>query len=177
MGGRNCRNVAGNMRSEEAKIGGITPAVLTFSGRWESCAPCTCDPTILLPYCIGIRLSARSTKRINTMHASMIIPTSNKLPIPSSPATTSLPTLMMAEGMPATIPAKIINEVPFPTPLSDIRSPIHMTNIEPVATVTAVKRRNPIPPPGTTGTPAGDIICSKPMLIPNPWKNASASVA
>ncbi len=35
LSGTNCARVAGNIRMDDAKIGGITPAVLTFSGKNE----------------------------------------------------------------------------------------------------------------------------------------------
>ena len=37
--------VAGNMIIDEAKIGGITPAMLIFRGRCDVCAPKVCRPT------------------------------------------------------------------------------------------------------------------------------------
>ena len=45
-------------------------------------------------------------------------------------------------GRPATIPAKIINEIPFPNPRSVICSPSHMRNIVPVTNVTTVVNLN-----------------------------------
>jgi hypothetical protein len=42
--------VAGNMMMEEAKIGGMTPAVLIFSGRWVLCPPYIRRPTTRLAY-------------------------------------------------------------------------------------------------------------------------------
>ena len=48
-----------------------------------------------------------------------------------------------ADGKLATIPAKIINEIPFPTPLEVICSPNHIKNIVPPTKVTTVvKRKN-----------------------------------
>ena len=55
---------AGNIRIDEAKIGGITPAVLTLSGRWVVCPPYIFRPTTRLAYCTGIRRWARSKKMI-----------------------------------------------------------------------------------------------------------------
>jgi hypothetical protein len=31
--------VAGNMMMDDAKMGGITPAVFTFKGKWVDCPP------------------------------------------------------------------------------------------------------------------------------------------
>jgi hypothetical protein len=50
------RIVAGKMRSEDAKIGGITPAVFVLSGRCEDWPPNTFLPTTLLGYWTGIFL-------------------------------------------------------------------------------------------------------------------------
>ena len=44
----------------------------------------------------------------------------------------------IAEGKPATIPAKIIIEIPLPIPRSVICSPNHIRNIVPVTRVTTV---------------------------------------
>ena len=40
--------VTGNSSSAEAKIAGITPAVLIFSGRWDDSPPYILFPTCLL---------------------------------------------------------------------------------------------------------------------------------
>ena len=48
--------VAGNMRIDEANIGGITPAVLTFSGKWVDCPPNIFLPTTRFAYCTGMLL-------------------------------------------------------------------------------------------------------------------------
>jgi hypothetical protein len=53
--------VAGNMRMEEAKIGGMTPEVLSFKGRCVLCPPYILLPMIRLAYWTGIRRWAVST--------------------------------------------------------------------------------------------------------------------
>jgi hypothetical protein len=45
-----------------------------------------------------------------------------------------------AEGMAATIPAKMIREIPFPIPRSVICSPNHMMKAVPATRVITVKR-------------------------------------
>src|SRR5260363_219663 len=40
--------VAGNKIIDDAKIGGITPAIFNFNGRWEDCSPYIFFPTCLL---------------------------------------------------------------------------------------------------------------------------------
>ena len=54
--------VAGNMIIEEAKIGGITPDVFIFKGRWVLWPPYILRPTTRLAYCTGIRRCPRSMK-------------------------------------------------------------------------------------------------------------------
>ena len=51
----------------------------------------------------------------------------------------------IAEGRPATIPAKIIIEIPFPTPRSVICSPSQIKNMVPVTNVTTPVMKNPNP--------------------------------
>ena len=47
---------------ELAKIGGITPEVLIFSGMWVESPPNMRLPTWRFGYCTGMRRCARSTK-------------------------------------------------------------------------------------------------------------------
>jgi hypothetical protein len=51
----------GRYSSEDAKITGMTPAWLTFSGRYVEVPPYIRRPTIRLAYCTGIRRCACST--------------------------------------------------------------------------------------------------------------------
>ena len=60
----------------------------------------------------------------------------------SSPACINLTVLIMALGNRATIPAKIMSDIPFPIPLSVICSPNHMIKAVPdvrVIIVTSLK--------------------------------------
>src|SRR3989454_1663612 len=57
--------VAENAMIDEAKIGGITPAVLILSGRCVLCPPNTRRPTTRLAYCTGID---RKSTRLNSSH-------------------------------------------------------------------------------------------------------------
>ena len=61
----NCRTVSGISSSDEAKIGGMTPAVLSLSGRWlRSC--CIMPRAVWrLGYWIRTRRWARSMKQMN----------------------------------------------------------------------------------------------------------------
>ena len=54
----------------------------------------------------------------------------------------------MAEGVFATMPAKMMSEMPLPMPREVICSPSHIRNmVPPVSVMTAVKRKNQ---PGST---------------------------
>ena len=72
-------------------------------------------------------------------------------------------------GNRATIPAKMMRDIPFPIPLSVICSPSHMRNAVPEVNVSTVMRRNAQPGWYTT-----DAACptpptfSIPTAIPNP---------
>ena len=61
--------VAGSSSSEEAKIGGITPEVLIFSGRNEVSPPNMRLPTWRLGYCTSSRRCARSMNTMDTITA------------------------------------------------------------------------------------------------------------
>jgi len=61
----------------------------------------------------------------------------------------------MASGMRATIPAKMMREMPFPTPRSVICSPIHMMKAVPAAREMTVSSRKPQPGFATTMRPVG----------------------
>ena len=68
----------------------------------------------------------------------------------------------MAEGKRATMPAKMINEIPLPMPRSVICSPSHMIKAVPAVKVMTVMIRKG--QPGIIATP----IFSSPTLIPKP---------
>ena len=86
-----------------------------------------------------------------------------------SPEPTSLNVLITAEGSPATMPEKMMREIPFPIPRSVICSPSHIRNAVPAVRVMTASSRNPQPPMGTTMAPPGLAILSRPIAIPNPW--------
>ena len=77
----------------------------------------------------------------------------------------------IACGKPATMPAKMIIEMPLPMPRSVICSPSHMRNIVPVVRVRTVTRRNTRP--GSTTRPGWD---SRAIEIPSAWKSDSTTV-
>ena len=52
---------------------------------------------------------------------------------------------MTARGSCATIPAKMMSDIPLPMPRSVICSPSHMMNVVPAVSVSTVIRRKPQP--------------------------------
>ena len=160
--------VAGNIIIDDAKIGGITPAVFTFKGRWVLCPPYTFRPTTLLAYWTGIRLWDRSIKQINPITATIITKRNITRARCISPVRIRLNVSIMAEGILATMPAKIIREIPLPTPLSVICSPSHIRNTVPDIKVRALKSRKGQPGSATTGAPPGAVRLSRVMAIPSP---------
>ncbi len=88
--------------------------------------------------------------------------------IPISPVRIRRTLPLIAVGRRATIPAKMIKEIPLPIPRSVICSPSHMMKAVPAVRVIMVMRRKDQPGSRTTASPAGPLIRSRPTLIPNP---------
>ena len=76
---------------------------------------------------------------------------------------------MMAWGMRATMPAKMISEMPLPMPFSVIFSPSHMMKAVPAVRVMTVSRRKPQPftSSGTTLS-LPDFTLSRYRAMPKP---------
>ena len=66
LSGEKLEIVFGNKSSEEAKIAGITPEILTFIGKYDDCPPKTLLPTCLLGYWTKSLLCPLSMKTITT---------------------------------------------------------------------------------------------------------------
>ena len=77
---------------------------------------------------------------------------------------------MIAPGMPTTIPAKIINEIPFPIPRSLICSPTHIKNAVPAVRVMTVSARKAqgLKVEITIGCPPGAAMLSSPTAMAKP---------
>ena len=75
----------------------------------------------------------------------------------------------IARGKPAAMPAKMISDMPLPSPRSVICSPSHIRNIVPVTSVTAETRRNVMP--GSSTRPG---LRLQRRRDANAWKNDSA---
>ena len=87
------------------------------------------------------------------------------------PVRISSPMPPMAVGRPATMPAKMMIEMPLPRPRSVICSPSHIRNMVPVTSDTTVMKRNP--GPGSSTSPG---CASSATAMPTAWKVASATV-
>ena len=130
---------------EEAKITGMTPAVLTRSGRCVVCPPYMRRPTMRLAYWTGIRRWPRSTNTIAATTAAIATSSSSAASRLSSPRWIIWKVSSTARGKPTTIPAKMIRLIPLPTPRSVICSPSHMMKAVPVVSVSTVISRKPQP--------------------------------
>ena len=108
--------VIGSSRMELAKIGGITPAVLTLSGRWVCSPPNMRRPTCRLGYCTTMRRCARSMKTMKPMTATAMMKSAISTTADSAPVRPSSSVLASAPGSSATMPAKMMSEMPLPTP-------------------------------------------------------------
>ena len=85
---------------------------------------------------------------------------------------------MMAEGSRATMPAKMISEMPLPMPRSVIISPSHMMKAVPRVRVSTVISRKAQPGCRTTGMdPPPPVMDSRPTAIPRPWTAAMTTRA
>ncbi len=67
------------------------------------------------------------------------------------------------------MPAKMMSEMPLPTPRSLICSPSHMMKAQPVVSVRMVSIRKPQPGEGTSGAPPGVVVFSRKIAMPLDW--------
>ena len=154
--------VVGSKSNDEAKIGGMTPAVLIFSGKNER-SPIEMPPpaTCRFGYWITSRRSERSMKTTNTITASSTRPITRMAKPLMSPLWTSAKLWKSTRGNSATMPAKMISDTPLPTPRAVTCSPNHIRNIVPPVSVMTVDARKKTP--GFVTTPALDC---RPMAMP-----------
>ena len=139
-------SVWGSDSSDDAKITGMTPPALTFSGRCVDCPPIIRRPTTRRAYWTGILRSPRSTKTMNpttTIIATTITTATMTFHWPVTK--TFSYTFWTAPGRPTTMPAKMIRDMPLPMPRSVICSPSHMMNAVPVVRVRIIISRKPHP--------------------------------
>ena len=153
--------VAGSSSSDEAKIGGMTPAVLSFSGRCEVSPWNMRLPTWRFGYWISSRRCARSKNTIRPMTATANTMMARMMPVEMAPVRPSSSVWLMAPGSPATMPEKMISEMPLPMPRAVICSPSHIRNmVPPTSVITVEMRKNtpgsatmPLPPSSPTAMP------------------------
>ena len=131
--------VVGNNNSEEAKIGGMTPEVLSLSGRCEDWPSNIRLPTWRFGYWISKRRCARSMNTMKAMTATTITSTMIMSPVESAPCRPSSSVPATAEGSCATMPEMMISEVPLPMPRWVICSPSHIRNMVPPVSVITVE--------------------------------------
>ena len=139
---RNCATVIGSSSSDEAKIGGMTPEALSFSGRCEASPWNMRLPICRLGYWISRRRCARSMKTMaatTRQHQRQQQRAAAARTARPGAASSSRPT--MALGRPATMPAMMMSDVPLPTPRAVICSPSHIRNMVPPTSVTTVVMR------------------------------------
>ena len=82
----------------------------------------------------------------------------------------------IAEGRRTTIPAKMMSEIPLPTPLSVICSPSHMMKIVPVVRVRTVRSTKLKPPWGIRCAPPGVVCFSSHSAMPVAWMKERSTV-
>jgi hypothetical protein len=114
------------------------------------------------PFSMNTTTPVTSTTTANTMIAAKTV---------IAPVRTSSSVPPIAAGSPATIPAKMIMEMPLPMPRSVICSPSHMRKSVPVVSVITVVMRNM--KPGSSTSPCCDSSATE---MPSAWKSASTTV-
>ena len=124
-----CAASDGRITIENAKISGIMPAEFTLSGIWlcPDCRYILPARKTLFAYCTGI---FRTASCIQTIDATSAIATAVSSSNPNRPMD-ELNTWFSRPGMPATMPPKMMIEMPLPIPFSVISSPSQTRNIEP----------------------------------------------
>ena len=100
-----CMNVSGKARTEEAKMTGMTPPVLSRSGMCVCMPPYIRRPTTRRAYCTGIFLWARSTQTIAATTSTIIATSRTTLSTPRLPVVTSWYSVTTAFGSPTMMPA------------------------------------------------------------------------
>ena len=123
--------VSGISSSDEAKIGGMTLAVLILSGRCERSAWIWPRAVWRLGYWIRTRRWARSMKQMNRTRTSASASTRHDDQRSSEPVRPLSNTWAIAFGSSATMPAMMISETPLPMPRLVICSPSHIRNMVP----------------------------------------------
>ncbi len=114
---------------------GMTPAWLTFNGRYVDVPPYMRRPIMRFAYCTGMRRCACST---NTMAAMMTAPTTITIKKMNRPLVCRM--LLSSAGKRAAIWVKIRIDMPLPMPRSVMSSPSHMMIAVPAVIVRTMVR-------------------------------------
>ena len=129
------RDVAGKSSRLDAKIGGITPDMLSLNGRW------LVWPAYMRRPDLALRIVHRDTalRALDEHHEQRhaehdMIRSSANGPAHFARAH-HVQRVAEAPGRPATMPARMIMEMPLPMPRSVICSPSHIRNRVPVVIV------------------------------------------
>ena len=119
-----------------------------------------------LAYCTGILRRPLSRKTMAATTPSMTTARKIRSRKLSCPSLYRSKVCATALGSRATIPAKMISEIPLPIPRSVICSPSHIRNAVPAVSVMTVISRNGQP---GFSTNAPWFMPSSPIAMPNPW--------
>ena len=112
-----------------------------------------------------IRRWARSTKTMMVMVTTASTSRRMMKPAPNVPVRPSSSVPASAPGRPATMPEKMISEMPLPTPRAVICSPSHIRKMVPPTSVTTVVDRKNMPG-SRTAEPCEPVMPSSPTEIP-----------
>ena len=142
----NVAMMPGNDIMDEAKIIGMTPAVLIFSGMCVVCPPIIRLPAVFLEYWTGICRAAPFSTTTMTIMAIIIAMTIRSASPPLAivfPFTDCAYRLERSCGTRQRILIRRTMEIPLPTPFSLIRSPIHIRKQEPAVRATTTAKAFP----------------------------------
>ncbi len=129
----NWAKVAGISITDEAKITGMTPAMLTLSGMKVLCPPIIRRPTTRLAYCTGMRRSPVVIQMTATTTASAMTMKS------TIDTTLCVSSFWVPDGMRDTMLMKIMIDMPLPMPRAVMSSPSHMTATAPATRVVTMR--------------------------------------
>ncbi len=145
----------------------MTPEVLSFNGMcWVSPPVIRVAETWRFGYWISTLRCARSTKTMPAITTNAITRKPTMTKAGSAPVLPSSRVWANAAGMPATMPAKMIREMPLPMPRWVICSPSHIRNIVPPTRVTVVTPRKNRPGSITGEMPPPVAMFSRPVAMP-----------
>ena len=140
--GKKFLSMLGKNMSDDAKMMGMTPAMITRSGNTVFWPAYIFVPTTFFGVWMGMRRVAWVKSTINAVMRKTIASTMSSRNRFLVPAITCWISLNTAVGILSTMPMKMMNEMPLPIPLLVICSPSHMIKTVPVVRLTAVTKVN-----------------------------------